>query len=400
MTDAAGTFSAFSGFETLRLNPGAAEAITMSNFINNQTFTKIEFGAAGAGGATMAVTNAAAAVTNIQFGTTDAAGTAVVANDDVTFDRLVDTTTNSLTVTHDSGGAAGTIDAFIADDEETIIITTDSAADDLTITAMDSADLTTLTLTGAGDITITGFTAATDAPTTVDASAMTGAASVTVTSSTVAATMTAGSGGSTFVGGSGNDTITGGSGVDVLTGGAGNDTINAGSGADTTIDGGIGADTLTGGLGDDNFVMTLTQGVSATAVTDVSTGNAMAAAATIAAGDIITFGNGVDVITDFTAGGTIDDVNVNTAGAAASAIGAGRDDLDDVGGAATDDILFLSGAWDATAKTFTIAADGAGADTLILDVDAGTVGNDLTTSTSMFILQGVDSDDLVAADFI
>jgi len=400
MTDAAATFQQFSGFETLRLNPGAAEAISLSNFINNQGFTKIEFGAAGGAGATMAVTNAAAAVTTIQFGTTDAAGTAVVANDDVTLDRLVDTSADSLSIIHNSGGAAGTIDVLIVDDEETITITTNSADDDLTISSMNSADLTSLTLTGAGDISITGFAAVTDAPTTVDASALTGAAVVTVAGATAATTMTAGTGGATFTGGNAADTITGGSGVDVLTGGSGADVINAGAGADTTVDGGIGADTLTGGTGDDNFVMTLTEGVAATSVIDVSTGNAMAATATIAAGDYIVFGNGIDIITDFTAGGTDDDVNVNTTGAAASAIGAGRDDLDDVGGAATDDILFLSGAWDAGSKTFTIAADGAGADTLILDVDAGTVGNDLTTSTSMFLLQGVDSDDLTASDFI
>jgi hypothetical protein len=401
MTDAAATLSAFSGFETLRINAGAAEAITMSNFINNQGFTKIEFGAHGAGGATAAVTNVAAAVTTIQFGTTNQDGTAVVANDDVTIDRLVDTATNSLTVLHNSGGAAATIDAFIADDEETITIHTNAAADDLTISAMDSADLTTLTLTGAGDITITGFTAAGDAPTTVDASAMTGAAAVTVTASAVATTMTAGSGGATFVGGSGADTITGSTGVDVLTGGAGNDTINGGEGADTTINGGIGGDTLTGGAGDDNFVMALSQGVLATSVIDASTGNAMASTASLAAGDVITFGNGVDVITDLTVGaGGVDDVNVNTSGATASALGLGRDDLDNKVGTA-DDILHLSGTYEASTGKFTLSADGIGGDTMIIDVDTSTaVSRDITTNSTMFILQGIDSDNMVAGDLI
>ncbi len=269
---------------------------------------------------------------------------------------------------------------------------------------MDSADLTTLTLTGAGDITITGFTAATDAPTTVNASAMTGAASVTVTSSAVATTMTAGSGGSTFVGGSGNDVITGGTGVDVLTGGAGNDTIVGGEGADTTINGGIGADTLTGGAGDDNFVQAFAQSVVATSVMDASTGQAMAAGAAITAGDYLIFGNGVDVITDFTAGGTVDDIAVGGAvgaTAATSALTLAENALDGTaGGGGTDDILFLSGTWDAASSKFTVLANGTGADTMVVDVDADTVGQSLITSSSLSILIGVDSDDLAAADFI
>ena len=70
-------------------------------------------------------------------------------------------------------------------------------------------------------------------------------------------------------------------------------------------------------------------------------------------------------------------------------------------GAAADDLLFLSGNWNAATQVFTITANGAGADTLIIDVETGTAtSRDLTTNTSMFLLQGVDSDDLVAADFI
>jgi hypothetical protein len=94
-------------------------------------------------------------------------------------------------------------------------------------------------------------------------------------------------------------------------------------------------------------------------------------------------------------------VELTTSGAAASAIGAGRDDLDDVGGAGADDILFLSGDYVASTGKFTIAADGVGADTLILDVVTATATDrDLTLTTSTFLLQGVDSDDLAAADII
>jgi Ca2+-binding RTX toxin-like protein len=279
-----------------------------------------------------------------------------------------------------------------------------NAGEDLTITTLTNADLTTLNITGTADVVVANAIVSSTALATVDASGAAAAVTVNGTNSTTAITFTGASTGTgiqTFTGGAGADIINGGAGADALVGGTGNDTINGGAGADTVINGGIGADSLTGGAGDDNFVMATVQSVAATSVIDGSTGNAMLAAATIAAGDIITYGNGVDVITDFTAGGTVDDINVTVAGAAASAIGAGRDDLDDVGGAGANDIIFLSGAFNTTTNAFTIAADGVGADTLIFDVTTATASDrDATTTTSSFVLIGVDSDDLVAADFI
>ena len=64
-----------------------------------------------------------------------------------------------------------------------------------------------------------------------------------------------------------------------------------------------------------------------------------------------------------------------------------------------DDLLFLSGAFNTSTNTFTVQANGSGADTLIFVMYAS-VADDLLTSTTIFILEGVDSDDLVAADFI
>jgi hypothetical protein len=76
-------------------------------------------------------------------------------------------------------------------------------------------------------------------------------------------------------------TITGTNGADILLGFGGADVISGGLG-DDTITGGAGADTLTGGAGDDVFVV-------ATAAT-------------------------TDTITDFTAGGTDDEINISLAG--------------------------------------------------------------------------------------
>jgi Ca2+-binding RTX toxin-like protein len=86
--------------------------------------------------------------------------------------------------------------------------------------------------------------------------------------------LTGGAGADILTGKAGNDTLTGGAGNDVLKGGAGADLLNAGDGADW-LHGGLGADTMTGGAGADRFV----------------------------------FGSpddGVDLVTDFTAGDVLD----------------------------------------------------------------------------------------------
>jgi hypothetical protein len=129
---------------------------------------------------------------------------------------------------------------------------------------------------------------------------------------------------------------------------------------------------------------------------DLSTGAAAAAAAVISAGDTITFGNGVDVYQDFVAGAAGDTLDVLTAGAATSATGLARNAL---GGGAADDILFISGDYNAASGVFTVAADGVGGDTMILDIDQSD-SEDIVGSTGIVVLVGVDSDDLVAANFV
>jgi Ca2+-binding RTX toxin-like protein len=78
----------------------------------------------------------------------------------------------------------------------------------------------------------------------------------------------------------GNDTLTGSSFIDHLLGGDGNDGMNAGAG-DDELEGGLGVDTMTGGLGSDRFDFD--------AVAEIGKKKGL-----------------LDLITDFTAGDTID----------------------------------------------------------------------------------------------
>jgi hypothetical protein len=357
----------------------------MTLFTNNTTFDSLD-----SNGVASVFTNVGAAITTLH--NTASGSTASIT-------RLVDSSTNALTVvaqdttTGSEGATAFT--TLTANNEETITLTSGSnTAETLTITTLAASDLTTVVMNGTAAVVVTNAVTGGTAVASVDSTALAGAATFDASNSTVAVTMTAGAGGATFTGGVGADTITGGTGVNVLVGGAGNDTIVGGASADTNITGGFGADTLTGGAGDDNFIQTDLHGVTATAVIDASTGNAMAATVTFAVGDQIVYGNGVDVYTDFTAGGTVDDIDTFVAGAPTTLIGVAHDQLN-----AADDINFLSGSFNSSTNTFTITADGVGADTLIVSIDES-VAESIDNTANAFILQGVDSDDLVAADFI
>ena len=154
--------------------------------------------------------------------------------------------------------------------------------------------------------------------------------------------------------------------------GAGNDTVTAGTGADSI--------TITAG-GTDKIVVANGDSKAPTLITLADTTTFLFAAA-----DTITFGNGVDVVTGFTAGATGDTLDVTTAGAAITGIG-----VDAAALTATSE-LFFSGAWDSSTKVFTIAADGAGADTLLVD----TVDTVASTADTWVVLVGVDSDNLHA----
>ena len=241
-----------------------------------------------------------------------------------------------------------------------------------------------------------------------------------------------GNGGDDYLsGGAGNDSLTGGTGNDSISGGDGNDTINSGSAGNDTIDGGNGANSVTTGSGDDSITTgtgadTITSGAGAdtitsgdgndvitsgaganvitagagadavtlTAGTDVDTvfqsasesiaATANGLSATIAIGDTLTFGNGVDNVQNFTAGTGGDVLAIGTVLKTAL-----------LGTAKTGtDIGYLSGNYNAVTGIFTVTDNGSGADTLALV--AGTVG---TSASRAVILQGVNSASLVAANF-
>jgi hypothetical protein len=85
MTDDAATFSMFSGFETFRHN--TADTLTMSNFINNQTFKTVQLD----GGVAVVLNNVGSTVTAAAIRDGANGGT-------LTIDRLVDNTSNAITV--------------------------------------------------------------------------------------------------------------------------------------------------------------------------------------------------------------------------------------------------------------------------------------------------------------
>ena len=369
MTDDASTFARISGFEVLRHN--TADTITMSNFINNQGFTRIEVD----GAAAITFNNASSNVTTLQINATGSTSTV---------DRLIDDATNAITVSIESGDGASAA-TLVLQDEETITFANALATDDFTVTALTSTDAKSVIVTGAGDlISSTAVTSGT-AIATVDASAATGAVTFNAGNSTTKVTATAGSGVFTFTGGILGDAITGGLSADALTGGAGADTISGAVGADT-ITGGAGADSMTGGAGADTFVQTALTNSAAYTASSI-------AGATIAAGDTFTFGNGVDIITDFTAGTGGDVLDNGAAAVVANATGIGQNKT--TGFATATTTYWVSGTY--SSGTFTALADGTGADTLIVFGDATPTA--LSSRTDFVVLVGVDTDNLVAANF-
>jgi Ca2+-binding RTX toxin-like protein len=278
MTDGAATFQAISGFEVLELASGGSATVTMSNFVNNQGFTRIDFGQGGGG--TLTVNNVANAVTDIRL-LADSTG------DTLAFDRLIDSSSNSVTI---SGRAAiAGITQLTINDEETVSYSGLNAAADVTITTLVAGDLKDLIVSGDGDFIVTNALTATQIR-SVNASTSTGAVTFLASNSVVAVTATAGSGVFTFTGGMVADTITGGAAGDVLNGGSGADIINSGAGNDN-VTGGLGADVINVGTGTD-IVTLVASGSSSSLGTAASTVTAIAITGAdvitgMAAGDII-----------------------------------------------------------------------------------------------------------------
>jgi len=170
-----------------------------------------------------------------------------------------------------------------------------------------------------------------------------------------------------------------------ITTGAGGDTIAlhaSAAGGLNTITAGAGADTInlyTNFASIDTIVQA--DGDSNASTANTTTSN-------IAVGQTITFGNGLDIISNF---GVNDILNVGTGGAAVSGLA-----MNEALFAATKTIFF-SGTY--AGNIFTIAADGGGTDTLLLDTTAAADIN-IATADTWILLSGVTSGDLSAGSFV
>lgn len=380
-------------FEVLATNVSQ----TMSNFVNNTGWTTVSVN-----GQNLTIDNVSATLNTVKVNDLADNGT-------VTFDRLTDTGTDSLTfVAGGSRGAFGlsplfdgTITTLTVNDEESLTIDVSNSASSvggsLTIDNLVAADLTSLTLTGDHAVTINNIAQQTSLLTTINATGITAGsvsvnaqsitAGITATgSATVANILTTGSGADSITGGSANDHLTGYHGADTLIGAGGNDILLGGGGADS-INAGTGFDTITGGFQADTVTLTvdgqtdtINQGICDSVAATATTSQAP----TFAIGDTITFGNGVDVINNFLAG----------AGAGADLLVVGTTVDTSVLGASTSTttVGWLSGTY--LGNVFTVTANGVGPDTLVLQAST------LSGLSRAVVLVGVDSDNLVDGNFV
>jgi len=347
LTNSAADLQGVSGFEILELAAATSATLTLSNFINNQTFTRVDFGDFANG--TMAVGNASALVTDIRI-------LAGAASDTLNLTRLVDNSSNALTVSH--RGGAITVAGLSVTDEETLSISGNSSADDLVVTTFTSGDLTTLTLSGAGDISLGASTS--NVLATVNAAAATGAVTVSAANSAVRVTMTGGAGGNTLTGGLTADSITGGAGsvVDIIVGGAGADTINAGEGSDT-VTGGTGADVINVGSGTDRLVLSADGETAATGLAAAGVFTTLA----LTGADVISGLGASDVIRVSGLGYTDASTAADTANTLTSVA-----DTTAADGFASNSFGFIRGNWvaDTTVGSGTFVVSAAGSDTLFV----------------------------------
>ena len=371
VTDDASGMSAVSGFEVLEVASAGSDTITMSNFTNSQTFTRVDFSQLGGGTGT--VNNVPASVTDVRI-------LAGAIADTLVFDRLIDNSTNEVTISSRTG-AATAITLLTANDEETIHFSGLTASDDLTLTNLNAADLKTLNITGDADFVVTAANAISSTLlATLDASTSTGAVTVTNSSNAVKATVTGGSGILTYVGGAAADSISGGSAADVLDGGNGADTINGNAGNDS-ITGGLGADVINVGSGTDTFNLGSGNGLVATS-TSVGTAAVTITNIAITGSDVIT-GMGVgDKITFGTnTAAAFDGIDAVTVGKIATAVLMTDTTVD-------NSANLMRGSWiaDSTTGSGTFIYNTAGADMMYTYDSNPTVG---TLAFKSVILVGV-----------
>ena len=236
--------SGISEFEILTVTATGTVTQEMSNFEANTGFTQIR---AAAGGNTLTFNNVSSTTNTLAI--SGATGT-------IAFDRLVDVSTNALTV--NSRVAAINLTGLTANDEETMSFNTTQTNTDGTTTnhvtsvgTLTAADITTLNVTGGGNFTAT-MGASSTALATVNLTGSTGTISINAGTSLANMVVTNGTGVMSITGGGGNDSITGADLADSLSGGAGADTL-LGAGGNDTLVGGTGADSINGGAGTDTY---------------------------------------------------------------------------------------------------------------------------------------------------
>jgi len=160
--------------------------------------------------------------------------------------------------------------------------------------------------------------------------------------------------------------------TNTLTGGGANDNITGGAG-DDTITGGAGVDYLTGGAGADRFVQGANEGVAATNV----------------AASVITFGNGADYVTDFSAAQG-DILKGDGTALTSTAIQTTR--------AILPGTYLFRGDWSVASDTFTI--NGTGDDVMYATVTTNSTPEITGATDNAIILEGGFTGFAAAANFV
>jgi hypothetical protein len=357
-----------SNFEVLDLVDGLANTWDMDDYANS-SFTTIALSGRLSG-------NVVATVNDIVDGGTLRLGgaEAITANDDITLSvknaGVAGQSNNSLNIEFTGTGAVD-FGTLIAPNIENVTIAAGGALTGNSVAVFTMAAARTLTLTGASDLEITAFTSSA-AITNFDASGMSGDFVMGAQGVATGATL--------FTGGTGSDT---------MIGNAGDDVFVSGTGTTNSLQGSTGDDDYTLGSGVDTVVASGTSDSTAPSATTTIGGQNLAAA------DTITFGNGVDVVNGFTAGAGGDVLDRILGTAAITAIGVQENLLTNAKN------FFLSGAYVKSTGVFTVAADGTGADTLTFTANNASHANttDIMENEGHMVLVGVDSDDLIAANF-
>jgi hypothetical protein len=332
-------------------------------------------------------------------------------------DSSADTLAADIIVNFASNTATNNLTLLLEDVSTPDLVNTDGYADALTITSTGTnilsvvgyqADSLTITGTGSTDLTSASTDALNAATSTLDASASTGV--VKAIASATGTEMTGGSAGDTLTGGTGADVIAGGAGNDTMDGNGGNDTITGGAGADT-ITGGTGANTLTGGAGVDKFVIeattedhTITDFTAGTAGDDIEFADDLLnqAAAVVETGAQVVQVGAKSLATNATTTiRVVTDADLLTV-AADSTFADIETDLDNLIGSGDTFLTMTSGA---TSDIIGLVLDGNDGNSYVFMVDNDASGGATSIQTTdsitlVAVLQGVDTADIVAANFI